>query len=157
AVEQLALQLAFLAYPVKPENLLKELDLDPGVIQSIQGLEGIEASGDGNTSDDDEEESGSQSHGLENLSTTLDQTLVSTETMTEKLLDQIQTSVYGASIPLESWPHLLVQPRFESIADNLPPDQLFSLFNSMSRLFSPKSLEILGQADTSRIDLFVVK
>ncbi|KAG0380084.1 hypothetical protein BGX24_010303, partial [Mortierella sp. AD032] len=157
-IEQLATQLAFLAYPVKPDNLLKRLNLDPAIIQSIQGQEGAEAAGDGNTTEDDEEgENDSESRGLENLSTAMDPTLVSTETMTEKLLDEIQENVYNTTIPPESWPHLLAQPRFESIVDNLSSDELFNLFQSMNRIFSPSSLEIINKADTTRIDLFVVK
>ncbi|KAG0290735.1 hypothetical protein BGZ96_005807 [Linnemannia gamsii] len=157
AVEQLTTQLAFLAYPVKPDPLLKRLNLDSGLLQAIQGFEAT--GGDGNTTDDDDDEAGasSESHGVENLPTALDSALVSTETMTEKLLDAIQSNVYNSSIPCESWPHLLAQPRFESIVAELNPDELFSLFQSFVRFFSPSSLEIINKADSTRIDLFVVK
>ncbi|KAG0275558.1 hypothetical protein BGZ95_008650 [Linnemannia exigua] len=158
AIEQLATQLTFLAYPIKPEHLLKRLNLDPAIIQSIQGHEGAEAGGDGYTTDDDEEgENDSKSRGVETLPTAMDPALVSTETMTEKLLDALQENVYSVTIQPESWPHLLAQPRFESIVDNLSPDELFYLFQSINRIFSPSSLEIINKADTTRIDLFVVK
>ncbi|KAF9904971.1 hypothetical protein EC991_002153 [Linnemannia zychae] len=160
AIEQLVTQLAFLAYPVKPDHLLKQLNLDPAIIQSIQGQEGVESigGGDGNTTDDEEEGGNdSGSHGVENLSTELDPALVSTKTMTEKLLNELEENFFNTAIPRESWPYLLAQPKFEEIVDNLDPDELLNLFQSMTRLFSPSSLEIISQADTTRIDLFVVK
>ncbi|OAQ30988.1 hypothetical protein K457DRAFT_136616 [Linnemannia elongata AG-77] len=157
AVEQLKTQLAFLAYPVKPDPLLKRLNLDPAILQAIQGVEAT-GGGDGNTTDDDDEtEADSESRGVENLPTALDPALVSTETMTEKLLEEIQSNIYSISIPRDSWPHLLAQPKLESIVDGLDPDELFNLFQSFARQFSPSSLEIIGQADSTRIDLFVVK
>ncbi|KAF9140561.1 hypothetical protein BGX30_006303 [Mortierella sp. GBA39] len=157
AVEQLTTQLAFLAYPIKPDPLLKQLNLDPAILQAIQGVEAT-GGGDGNTTnDDDEAEADSESRGVENLPTALDPTLVSTETMTEKLLEGIQSNIYSTSIPHESWPHLLAQPKFESIVDGLDPVELFNLFQSFTRQFSPSSLEIIGQADSTRIDLFFIK
>lgn len=155
-VEQLTTQLAFLAYPVKPDPLLKRLNLDPAILQAIQGVEAT--GGDGNTTDDDDEtEADSETRGVENLPTALDPALVSTDTMTEKLLEEIQSSIYNTSIPRESWPHLLAQPKLQSIVDGLDPDELFNLFQSFARQFSPSSLEIIGRADSTRIDLFVVK
>ncbi|KAF9139673.1 hypothetical protein BG015_001936 [Linnemannia schmuckeri] len=156
AIEQLTTQLAFLAYPVKPDLLLKRLNLDPAIFQAIQGVEAT--GGNGNTTDDDDEaEAASESHGVENLPTALDPALVSTETMTEKLLEEIQSNIYRSSIPCEAWPHLLAQPKLESIVDGLDPDELLDLFQSFTRQFSPSSLEIIGQADSTRIDLFAVK
>lgn len=156
-VEQLTTQLAFLAYPVKPDPLLKRLNLDPAILQAIQGVEATGSGGGNTTDDDDEAKASAESRGVENLPTALDPALVSTETMTEKLLEEIQSNIYSTSIPRESWPHLLAQPKLESIVDGLDPDELFNLFQSFARQFSPSSLEIIGQADSTRIDLFVVK
>ncbi|KAF9363998.1 hypothetical protein BGX34_002803 [Mortierella sp. NVP85] len=148
-LEQLKTQFALLSYPVKPDILLKHLDHDPGVLQ---------ASAD-RALDTDEGESSAEnsSDGVDKLPTSLDQSIVKTEQLTDKMLDKIHTSFYSAEIPSDAWPHLMAQPRMESILDNLDLDQLRALFRNMDVKYSPKSLEIVNKADSSQFDKVVVK
>ncbi|KAF9960854.1 hypothetical protein BGZ72_005690 [Mortierella alpina] len=147
-LEQLKTQIALLAFPVKPDILRKMLPYDSSMANVEPGQ------GDaGSVSEDDEAQS---TDGLSKLPVALDQTLLDTELLTEKLLDKIESDVYSVSFSRDEWPHLLAQPRMETIIDNLDPDQLCHLFG-MDFLYSPKSLEILGKADTSRMDQVVVK
>ncbi|KAF9179501.1 hypothetical protein BGZ51_006867 [Haplosporangium sp. Z 767] len=143
--EQLKTQIMLLAFPVKPDLLLKHLHYDPGMLNVSQGNKRPE-DGDSNTSD-----------GVENLPTTLDQNLFKTEVLTEKLMKDIENNINDPKILRDLWPHLLAQPKMEAILDQLDDDHLNSLFNSMDIMYSPKSLEVIGKADTSRIDQVVVK
>ncbi|KAF9930409.1 hypothetical protein FBU30_000540 [Linnemannia zychae] len=161
ALERLATQFAVLAYPIKPDPLLKCLQLSPDIIQHIKENEGGEVGSD--IHDDNEvvvvEISNQESPGIENLSSEMDPSLVSTETMTKTLLDRMEKHAYQANVHREAWPYFLTQPRFESIIDGLRIEQLAYVFQSLNyhRLFSPTSLEIVNQADPTRIDLFFAK
>ncbi|KAF9361888.1 hypothetical protein BGX26_010291 [Mortierella sp. AD094] len=158
--EQLRVQIALLAFPVKPDILLKQLNFDPGMsnVNQVTTLgraqeQVEEGDGDLSTSTDDL----ASSFGAESLPTKLDQSIIKTETLTEKLLDQIRDDFYGTQIPSDAWPHLIAQPRMEDILDQLDPDQLYSLFSRIDIMYSSRSLEIIGKADTSRFDHVVVK
>ncbi|KAG0198556.1 hypothetical protein BGX28_007992 [Mortierella sp. GBA30] len=147
-LNQLKTQIALLAFPVKPEILHKELAYDHGMQNVAQG-EDDEVDGDA------KEVAESADDGVKKLPSALDQTLFSTETLTEKLLNDIEQRSYSASA--EASPHLLAQPRIESILDQLDDDALCEIFHELDFMYSPKSLEILSKADTSRIDQVVVK
>ncbi|KAF9174046.1 hypothetical protein BGX21_000836 [Mortierella sp. AD011] len=153
-LEQLKAQIALLAFPVKPDILLKQLNFDPDMnyVSQTATLDHAQEQ----VEEGDESLSGS-TDGAESLPTNLDQSIIKTETLTEKLLDQIRDDLYGAQIPSDAWPHLIAQPRMEGILDQLDPDQLCYLFSNMDIMYSSKSLEIIGKADTSRFDLIVVK
>ncbi|KAF9984495.1 hypothetical protein BGZ65_000276, partial [Modicella reniformis] len=153
-LEQLKTQFALLAFPVKPEILLKHLNHDPGA--------SFQASADRTLDMDVDEGEGSaegsgDADGVDKLPTSLDLNIVKTEVLTDKILDKIQSDFYNVDIPDDVWPHLFAQPRMESILDALDLDKLKSLFQSMDTKYSPKSLEIVNKADTSRFDQIVVK
>lgn len=147
-LEQLKTQFALLSYPVKPEVLLKHLDHDISVLQ---------ASADQVESEDFESQRDVESDGVDKLPTSLDQSIVKTELLTDKLLDKLQTNFYGTEIPSEVWPHLMAQPKIESILEGLDDSQLRTLFQRMDIRYSPKSLEVVNKADSSRFDQVVVK
>ncbi|KAF8982297.1 hypothetical protein BGZ46_001523 [Entomortierella lignicola] len=154
-LEQLRAQIALLAFPVKSDILLKQLNLDPGMNTINQAItqSGEEGDGDLSNSTDDL----SSSLGVDSLPTSLDQSIIKTEVLTENLMDLIRDNYYSIQVPKDAWPHLLAQPRMEVILDQLDLDQLFHLFINMDITYSSKSLEIIGRADTSRFDYVVVK
>ncbi|KAG0252299.1 hypothetical protein BG011_007080 [Mortierella polycephala] len=143
--EQLKTQITLLAFPVKPDLLLKHLHYDPGMLNVSQGNKGAEGD-DSSTSD-----------GVENLPTVLDRNLFKTEVLTEKLMKDIENNSQDPNILKDLWPHLLAQSKMEAILDQLDDVHLNSLFKYMDLMYSPRSLEIIGRADTSRMDQVVVK
>ncbi|KAF9986039.1 hypothetical protein BGZ75_002268 [Mortierella antarctica] len=150
-LEQLRNQIALLAFPVKPDILRKVLPYD----SSMAGVEQGENDPEGVSEDDDDDDAQS-TDAVSKLPVALDQTLLDIEVLTEKLLDEIESNIYSVNFSRDAWPHLLAQPRMETILDNLDPDQLCHLLG-MDFLYSSKSLEILGKADTSRLDQVIVK
>ncbi|KAF9107475.1 hypothetical protein BGX27_008724, partial [Mortierella sp. AM989] len=159
-LEQLKSQIALLAFPVKPDILLKQLNFDPSLNNANQTITSDRTQELGGEGDGDLSESTDDvvsSFGPESLPTKLDQNILKTEVLTERLLDLIRDVHYDIEIPSDAWPHLIAQPKMEAILDQLDPDQLFHLFKSMDIMYSSKSLEIIGKADSSRFDHVVVK
>ncbi|KAG0054186.1 hypothetical protein BGZ83_011796 [Gryganskiella cystojenkinii] len=162
-LDQLKTQVALLAFTVKPELLLKELNQDPITFASS----GTKSTEEDVQEDDIEiiEEGGESvsvstagtSFGIESLSSTLDQDLVKTETLTKKLFNKIKTDFYNASIPTDAWPYLITFPEMETILGQVDVEQLMNLFRSMDMSYSSRSLEILDKADTSRYDQVLVE
>ncbi|GJJ69412.1 hypothetical protein EMPS_01758 [Entomortierella parvispora] len=169
-LRQLKTQIALLAFTVKPELLLKELNHGPVVIASAragatggsggedEGLEIVEAGDESSsptvTSTTSPPLTG---FGIESLSSTLNEELVSTKALTEKLLKSFKTDFYQTTVTSDNWPYLLTFPEMESIIDQLDTTQLESLFRTMDVQYSPRSLEILGGADASQYDQVIVK
>ncbi|KAG0091197.1 hypothetical protein BGZ92_001279 [Podila epicladia] len=148
-LDQISVQLAILSFGVKPEILLKELNFDQEALAN--------ASATASTSVEDEFEDLGLSDASEALPSGLDQALVKTEILTQKLIDALKDSSY-ASVPSQIWPHLLAQPAMEKILlEQWTPSELNNMFRSLSTAISAQSLEILGKADSSRVDQLIVK
>jgi len=167
---QLKTQIAFLAFTVKPELLLKELNHGPVAIASTraggtaiggsggedEGLEIVEA-GDGSSSPTVTSSTTNTPFDIESLPSTLDEDLVSTKALTEKLFKSFKTDFYQTTVTSENWPYMLTFPEMESIIEQLDTTQLDTLFRTMDVQYSPRSLEILGGADASQYDQVIVK
>ncbi|KAI1315404.1 hypothetical protein EDD11_000908, partial [Mortierella claussenii] len=145
-LNELKTQFALLAFPVKPDVLLTHLNYDPGMANVSQDPDG----GDG-------EGQSSSLFSVHNLPTSLDQNSVKTDVLMDKLLKRIQDNVSSVDIPDDAWPHLLAQPQMEAILEELDIDPLQTIFDTLDVMYSPKSLEIVGRADSSRFDQVVVK
>ncbi|KAF9436213.1 hypothetical protein BGZ76_004566 [Entomortierella beljakovae] len=141
---QLKTQIALLAFPVKPDILLKHIGLDVDSNNAGALDRGLDLA-----STDDS----SSSFGLENLSTTLDQNIIKTEILCEKLIDSIHE---GNQIKSDVWPHLIAQPRTEKILEELDTNVLLNIWRGLDVKYSPRSLEIIAKADTSRFDQVIV-
>ncbi|KAG0300551.1 hypothetical protein BGZ98_009091 [Dissophora globulifera] len=152
-LRRLHTQIAVLAFPVKPDILLKQIGYDPSMI----GISQPQDEGEADHNTDDNQDEAALSNGVESLPTTLDQDLIKTEVLTTKLLDKLEQNYYGTTVPKEAWPHLFAQPRFEEVLEKLKSEQIYSLFNNLDTQYSAKSLEIIGKADLSQFDRVVVK
>ncbi|KAF9905186.1 hypothetical protein EC991_001949 [Linnemannia zychae] len=145
-------QFAILGFPVDPELLIKEVSFNPN---SVTQLESVIAS----AQDISTTEVNQQSQDIvDTLSTTMDQQGFKTDVLTKKVIDEIALKGTWISIPEVAWPHLLSHPDAEDILLNkLDIDRLLAFFRDMDIMFSPKSLHIIGRADTNRMDELVVK
>ncbi|KAF9321791.1 hypothetical protein BG003_011515 [Podila horticola] len=148
-LDQISVQLAILSFGVKPEILLKELNFDQETLAN--------ASASAPTSVEDDFEDLGLTDASEALPSGLDQALVKTEVLTQKLIDALKDSSY-ASVPSQIWPHLLAQPAMEKVLlEQWTPSELNNTFRSLSTVISAQSLEILGKADSTRVDQLIVK
>ncbi|KAG0353115.1 hypothetical protein BG005_007528 [Podila minutissima] len=148
-LDQISVQLAILSFGVKSEILLKELNFDQETLAN--------ASATAPTSVEDDFEDLGLTDASEALPSGLDQALVKTEVLTQKLIDALKDSSY-ASVPSQIWPHLLAQPAMEKILlEQWTPSELNNMFRSLSTAISAQSLEILGKADSTRVDQLIVK
>ncbi|KAG0370933.1 hypothetical protein BC939DRAFT_527666 [Gamsiella multidivaricata] len=151
-LQQFETQIALLAFPVKPDLLLGQLNYDPGTASIDCSQEDVESEDNADTADD----KGSSS-AVAALPTKLDQSIIRDDALTEKQLDHLEKdSGHYISIG-DAWPFVAAQPRLEPILDRLDIDRLLHLFATMDIRYSPKSMEIVGKADVSRFDQIVVK
>ncbi|KAK3845352.1 MAG: hypothetical protein J3R72DRAFT_41348 [Linnemannia gamsii] len=143
-------QLAILGFHVNPELLTKELSFNPN---SVTQLESVVAK-DNNTTEINQ----LPQDIVDTLSTTIDQRSFKTDVLTKKVIDDIALKGTWKPIPQVAWPHLLSHPDIEdALLNKLDIDRLFVFFKEMDIAYSPKSLHIIGRADTSRMDELIVK
>lgn len=149
-LDQIKVQLAILSFGVKPEILLRELNFDSEALANA-------TSSSAPTSVEEDFEDLGLTDASEALPSGLDQALVKTETLIQKLIDALKESSY-ASVPSHIWPHLLAQPAMEKILlEQWTPAELNNMFRSLSTVISSQSLEIMGKADSTRVDQLIVK
>ncbi|KAF9378595.1 hypothetical protein CPB97_009481 [Podila verticillata] len=149
-LDQIKVQLAILSFGVKPEILLRELNFDPEALANA-------TSSSAPTSVEEDFEDLGLTDASEALPSGLDQALVKTETLTQKLIDALKENSY-APVPSQIWPHLLAQPAMEKILlEQWTPAELNNIFRSLSTVISSQSLEIVGKADSTRVDQLIVK
>ncbi|KAF9427668.1 hypothetical protein BGZ94_004440 [Podila epigama] len=147
-LDQFANQLAVLAFDAKPELLLKELNFDKETYTSLTSA--------GAAAEDDFEDLGLEDPS-EALPSGLDQKLVSSEALVQKLVEDLKQNAY-TTVPQAVWPRLLAQPAMESILlSHWTPSELRNHFSSMQTAISARSLEIINKADTIQVDRLIVK
>ncbi|KAF9927501.1 hypothetical protein FBU30_003218 [Linnemannia zychae] len=152
-LSQIKAQLAVLGFHVDPELLIKELSFNPSSVTQLENNPIIPS--DTNTKDSALQKTVDI---LDTLSTTMDQRNIKLEVLTKNVIDDIASKGAWKAIPEAAWPHLLSHPDIEdALLNKLQTDRLASFFQAMDIVFSPKSLHIIGRADTSRMDELVVK
>ncbi|KAG0277719.1 hypothetical protein BGZ95_005470 [Linnemannia exigua] len=148
--KQVRVQLAILGFHVDPELLTRELSFNPN---SVTQLESVVAKDNTTT-----ETSQLPQDIVDTLATTIDQRSFKTDVLTKKVIDDIALKGTWKPIPEVAWPHLLSHPDIEeALLEKLNIDRLLAFFKEMNITYSPKSLHIIGRADTSRMDELVVK
>ncbi|KAF9971904.1 hypothetical protein BGZ73_005036, partial [Actinomortierella ambigua] len=163
-------QLAVLAYSTKPELLLKELDVDENLLKEAAAAPQAEASSSATGAADATAVASTSSAAvrpqelgiLKDLPTALDQEVIASATIIKKIVDHLSAETYDWSFPdptPQGWAQLLSNPDVEQILlEKLAIESLENLvFGRMGLVQSPYSLEIIGQADTARVDVLVVK
>ncbi|KAF8943570.1 hypothetical protein BGZ47_005285 [Haplosporangium gracile] len=150
-LSQYKAQFAILGFHVDPELLTKELSFNP---DSVTQLESSVSVPDTNTVQQQQ-----QPHDIiDTLPSTMDQRSFKTEVLTKNVVDEMALKGTWRSIQATAWPHLLSHPDIEDVLLNkLHNDRLLAFFKDMDIMHSPKSLHIIGRADTSRMDELVVK
>lgn len=150
-LSQYKAQFAILGFHVDPELLTKELSFNP---TSVTQLETIVSTPDTDTSQQQQQ----LQDIVDTLPSTMDQRSFKTEVLTKNVVDEMALKGTWRSIQATAWPHLLSHPDIEDVLLNkLQLDRLLAFFKDMDILYSPKSLHIIGRADTSRLDELVVK
>ncbi|KAG9065566.1 hypothetical protein KI688_001854 [Linnemannia hyalina] len=150
-LSQYKAQFAILGFDVDPELLTKELSFNP---TSVTQLETIVSTSDTNTSQQQQQPQDI----IDTLPSTMDQQSFKTEVLTKNVVDEMALKGTWGSIQATAWPHLLSHPDIEDVLLNkLQHDRLLAFFKDMDIMYSPKSLHIIGRADTSRLDELVVK
>ncbi|KAF9949613.1 hypothetical protein BGZ65_007193 [Modicella reniformis] len=92
------------------------------------------------------------------LPTALDESMISTKAMISRTMDDLNWHIYATNVPALAWPLLLAEPKMEDLLiQTVAPPYLLNLFRMMQVGCSPKSLEIIEQADIARIDELVAK
>ncbi|OAQ32376.1 hypothetical protein K457DRAFT_135295 [Linnemannia elongata AG-77] len=150
-LSQYKAQFAILGFHVDPELLTKELSFSP---TSVTQLETTISTPDTSTSQQQQQPQDI----IDTLSSTMDQRSFKTEVLTKNVVDEMALKGTWKSIQTAAWPHLLSHPDIEDVLLNkLEHDRLLAFFRDMDIKYSPKSLHIIGRADTSRLDELVVK
>ncbi|KAF9340642.1 hypothetical protein BGZ91_000982 [Linnemannia elongata] len=150
-LSQYKAQFAILGFHVDPELLTKELSFSP---TSVTQLETTISTPDTSTSQQQQQPQDI----IDTLPSTMDQRSFKTEVLTKNVVDEMALKGTWKSIQTAAWPHLLSHPDIEDVLLNkLEHDRLLAFFRDMDIKYSPKSLHIIGRADTSRLDELVVK
>ncbi|KAG0253959.1 hypothetical protein BG011_006043 [Mortierella polycephala] len=151
-LEQLKNQFALLSYNIDPQWLHNTLDFKPTSITQLNNPSTVDShKGTAATQ-------GSSGDIMEILPTVLDQTMFKTDVLIERLLSQIKNDRHYTTVPNWALPHVLAHPEAESIVlTSINPDRLKTMFDQMEILVSPKSLEIIGKADTNRMDELIAR
>jgi len=154
-LEQFRCQFAILAYKVQPDLLLKQLSFKKSSVTQLD-FAARKAAGAATTATTEKEELGDI---RDSLSSTLDQNEVRTDVLVDKILEELgsEKDLSNFQVDQLAWPFLMAHPETEEVLLKLNPDVLLRLFKAMHVSISPKSLAILGQADTSRADQLIVK
>ncbi|KAF9086949.1 hypothetical protein BGX29_001134 [Mortierella sp. GBA35] len=153
-LSQFKAQFALLGYHIDPELLNKELSFNPDTVTQLESA--VTSASDASATTTQQQQQPQDI--VDALSSTMDQRSFKTEVLTKKVVDTIALKSTWTRIPEEAWSHLLSHPDIEDVLLNkLQDDRLLAFFKDMQIMHSPKSLHILGRADTSRLDELVVK
>ncbi|KAF9179892.1 hypothetical protein BGZ50_006593 [Haplosporangium sp. Z 11] len=151
-LEQLKNQFALLSYNIDPEWLLKALNFKPTSITQLNNPSTVDRRKEAAATQ------GSSGDIMEILPTVLNQAMFKTDVLIERLLNQIKNDRHYTTVSAWAWPHVLAHPEAEAILLNsINPDQLKAIFVQREAFVSPKSLEIIGKADTNRVDELIAR
>lgn len=162
-LDELRTQMALLFFPMDPELLLKELSYNTELVDlqaqvraqaQIQAqVRNIPISSSSAT-----QEPSTVQDVCETLSTRLDQTILGTDFLITKLMQDIQQDAKVFRISPTAWSHLLALPAMENLLLNhLTPQTLLRYFKLMDLTLSSKSLEMTGGTDGSQVDDLIAR
>jgi hypothetical protein len=150
--DQLRYQLAVLAYPINPALLLTQIGFNAASVTQLD-TKALEIVNEVSTWGKAQPKSLCDS-----LPTTLNEELIRTETIAVRIIEQLKTAFHAVDVPASAWPHLLTHPKMETLLlDKMRTLYLMTLFRYMDVPYSPRSLEIIEQADGAKIDELMVK
>lgn len=168
-IEQFANQFALLGYKVQPNLLLKQISFNKSSVTQLDyssrtALETATAATEaasaqfGGQQLQQTEEKKRLGDIRDHLTSTLDQDMVKTDVLVKRLLEDLKRiGTFDTRVVQGAWPFVLAHPDAEAVLLNLHPDALLTLFKTTPLSISPKSLEMIGETDSSQADTLVVK